>query len=207
MNVDRPGTGTRRSDERWGLRRTLALLVVLATHLAVLASLVTPSRTGRLAPSTMNYVEVMALAPVHLPKLRTESVRPRRLSGNRTATITAPVRESLAAQVSAAPSSSPNGSGSGVDWTAEARRALRAYEIRQHQPPSGYSVSSEPVEDNWWPQAQRHVGAKFKTANGDWIVWIDDSCYQLAGSESSASTRGATLPRTICPDKTAAVTP
>jgi hypothetical protein len=86
-----------------------------------------------------------------------------------------------------------------VDWAAEARRAVQAFEIRSHQPSRNNSVSGSPAEDHWWPRVQHHAGDRFKTANGDWIVWINSSCYQVASSASLAGAPGATLPPTICP--------
>ena len=71
--------------------------------------------------------------------------------------------------------------GTAVDWAAEARRAVQAFDIRSHLPASNQSVSGSPAEDHWWPRRQHHAGDQFKTANGDWIVWINDSCYQLTG--------------------------
>jgi hypothetical protein len=75
---------------------------------------------------------------------------------------------------------------------------LQAFEIRNHQPPSDNTLSGSPAEDSWWPQARRHAGNPFKTATGDWIVWINASCYQVASSAANAYTLGAMLPPTIC---------
>jgi hypothetical protein len=102
--------------------------------------------------------------------------------------------------MSPAPASSSDGSGSGVDWAAEARRALHAFEIRNRQPSINNSISSKPGEDNWWPQALHHAGDQFKTANGDWIVWINTNCYQVASSGPSAYALDAWQPQTICHD-------
>lgn len=183
---------------RWGLPRYVTLLVVLTLHLALIAALVM-SQTGSLPTSTVHSVELLFLPPVHLPKVRSENGPPRRLSSDTAITIAPPVLDSPS--TSPAAGSSSDGSGSGVDWAAEARRALQAFEIRNHQPPSNKSVSSEPADDNWWPRAQHHAGEQFKTANGDWIVWINASCYRVASSGPNAYARDATLPPVICPDQ------
>jgi hypothetical protein len=183
----------------WGLPRYVALLVVLTLHVALIAALVMTSQTGSLPASTVHTVELLFLPPVTLPKVRSENARPRRLSGDTAIAIAPPVLESPSPSMSPPPASSPDGNGSGVDWAAEARRALQAFEIRNHQPPSNNSVSSEPADVNWWPQSQHHAGEQFKTANGDWIVWINASCYQVASSGPSAYALGAMLPQTICP--------
>ncbi len=54
------------------------------------------------------------------------------------------------------------------------------------------------MDDNWWPRVH-HAGEQFKTANGDWIVWINSKCYQVAGSAPPAYAPGANLLQTICP--------
>lgn len=174
----------------------MTLLVVLTLHLALIAALVM-SQTGSLPTSTVHSVELLFLPPVHLPKVRSENAPPRRLSGDTAITIAPPALDSPS--TSPAAGSSSDGSGSGVDWAAEARRALQAFEIRNHQPLSNKSVSSEPADDNWWPRARHHAGEQFKTANGDWIVWINASCYQVASSNLSAYALGTALPQTICP--------
>ncbi|MDP9082615.1 MAG: hypothetical protein M3N50_02460 [Pseudomonadota bacterium] len=85
-----------------------------------------------------------------------------------------------------------------MDWTAEAHRALQAFEIRNHQPGTGIPLSSSPAEQHWWPRTRHHAGDQYKTANGDWIVWISSNCYQVASSGSRGNAAVETLPNTIC---------
>jgi hypothetical protein len=139
---------------------------------------------------------VMIISPAALPKVRAENSRPR-LSGDTAITIAAPT---LGSDSSSSVSGSA-GSGSGVNWAAEARRAVRAFDIRNHQPPIHDSLSSSPADDNWWPRTQHHAGDQYKIANGDWIVWINASCYQVATSGPSPYANEAILPRTVCPGK------
>jgi hypothetical protein len=180
----------------WGLPRYATLLVVLALHLALVAALVMASRTWNISGSANDPVELLFLPPANVSKVRAENSRPKRLSGD-TAILIAPAFDS------ASPSPSPpafasDGNGSGVDWAAEARRALQAFEIRNHQPPSDNTMSISPAEESWWPRARRHAGEQFKMANGDWIVWINTSCYQVASSAANRYALGAMLPPTIC---------
>ena len=88
----------------------------------------------------------------------------------------------------------------GVDWAAEARRALKAYEIRSHRPPSNNSVSGEPG-DMWLRQQQHHVGDQVRTPTGDWVVRISADCYQVAKSGPSLDAVGTTLPQPVCLDR------
>jgi hypothetical protein len=184
----------------WGLPRYMTLLVVLGLHLALIAALVMTSRTRSLPASPVRSVELLYLPPVVLPKVRSEMARPRSLSWDTAITVSPPLLGSASVPMSSPPASSSDGKGSGVDWAAEARRALHAFDIRSHQPPSNNSVSSEPG-DEWLRQVPRHAGEQIKTANGDWIVWINANCYQVARSGSGIYVPGATLPQTICRDQ------
>ena len=180
----------------WDFSRYAILIIVLALHLALVALLARASRIGIPAASVEQSVEVLFLPPAILPKVRFENARPRRLSGD-TAIIAPPDLDSLLPSTQS--SSGSNGRGSGVDWAAEARRALQAFEIRNHRPPGNSSVSGGPAEEHWWPRGNHRVGEQYKTANGDWIVWINDNCYQIAVAGPSTETVGAAQPQTVCP--------
>jgi hypothetical protein len=183
--------------EGWGRSRYVTLIVVIGVHLGLVAALMMASRTQIGALSTEQPVELMLFPPANAPKVRPESFRPKRLSGDTAIAIAPPEFDSVAPSP-ASDTSATNGNGSGVDWKAEARRALQAYEIRNRLPQSDNSLSGSPAEENWWPQARRRAGAPFKTASGDWIVWINSNCYQVATSQANAYTLGAMLPRTVC---------
>ncbi len=180
----------------WGPSRYTILACVLALHVGVLALLVWASRSENLAYATEQSVQLLYLPAVQLPKVRAENTRPRRLSGADISVALPDLNPSLPPGQSGAAS---NGSGSGVDWAAEARRALQAFEIRSHRPASNPSVSGSPAEENWWPRARHYAGEQYKTGNGDWIVWVNESCYQIAVSGPSTFAPGAAPPQTICP--------
>jgi hypothetical protein len=172
---------------------------VLAVHLVLIAVLIMMSRTGRIATATANTVQVLLVAPVYPPKVRVMANLPRR-GRNLTVTVEPPVLESLSFPVSQASGSSANGEGSGVDWAAEARRALQAFEIRNHQHSASQSVSGRPEDDHWPLHAQHHAGERFKTENGDWMVWVDANCYEIARAGSGAYAHVAPLTEPICQD-------
>ena len=184
---------------RWGSERYLTLLLVITVHAGLLAWLVSALRAPRAAAEgSAESVQLVFIPPRILPRIRLESPQPLRL---RMGTPAAPPPPRLDAASSLAPeaptgSGSTNG-GSGVDWAAEARRALQAFEIRSHQPASGNLVSRRsPAEQPWWPA--HRPGDRYKTADGNWIVWIDSSCYQVATSSPAANGSGP-QPLTICP--------
>lgn len=190
---------------RWGPPRYLCLLAVLSLHVMFIALLLMRAPAGNPVAAAVQSVEVLVLPPVSPPKVRVANLPPRRLSVDAATTAEPPVLVSPSISTWSASSASSNGSGSGVDWLAEKRRAVQAFEIRQHQPATARSVSGRPGEDIWWPRAVHHAGDQFKTPNGDWIVWINANCYQVATSGPSPFVPGAIMPETICHEPPGAV--
>jgi len=183
----------------WGTSRSIVLLVVLVLHVAALALLVAASRTRNIVASTERPIEIMVLPPTKAPQVRAENIRPQRLSTNIAIGLAPPAFNSSS---ESGPSSAPDGHGSAVNWAAEAHRAVRAFEIRRDHPAnSAMSVSS--LRDEWWPH-EHHAGDQFKTASGDWIVWVNANCYQVASWQANATVLNASPPRTICPAQSGA---
>ena len=171
-------------------------------HLALVAWLMLPTPMPLMAAWAEQPVEVVFLSSASAAKIHAEKFRPLVLSGDTAISIDPPVLVSEYSGSSPSGSDS-DGSGPGVDWKAEARRALQAYEIRNREPPNDAALSVSPAEETWWPQARHRPGVRYKTANGDWIVWINSSCYQIATSAPSASAPGAMLSETICTGESA----
>jgi hypothetical protein len=181
--------------------RYLTAAGVLAVHVALIAALMLAWRPGRLGSTAANAVQLVYLAPVAPPpQPRTPVANLRRRGGGMNMTVAPPAMDQASFPAAAVPGSS-NGEGTGVDWAAEARRALQAFEIRHHQPAPNQSVSGGPEEEHWHPGKQHHAGEKFKNANGDWIVWIDANCYEIASAGSRAYAHVAPLTEPICQDQ------
>lgn len=171
-------------------------LAVLALHLALLALLLRTSRNLNLAPATEQSIEVLLLPPAKVPPVRIENTRPQRLSTDVMIAFAPPALNSPSEPGSSA---APDGRGPAVNWTAEAHRAVRAFEIRRDQPPSAAQSVSSPW-DSWWPRHRgHHAGDRYKTDSGDWIVWIDANCYQVASWHAGATVANTSPPQTICP--------
>jgi hypothetical protein len=174
------------------------LIVVLALHCTVLALLLTTSRTLRIAGLAEHPVELVLIPAQKAPKVRAENNPPRRLSTHVVPSLPPPV---LTSSLQTAPAfegqgSTGDGHGSGVNWVAEAHRAVRAYEIRRDQSKNAaLSVSSTPDEQG---SREHHAGDRQKTDNGDWIVWINANCYQVASWHSGATALGTISPQPIC---------
>jgi hypothetical protein len=182
----------------WGLSRFLALVAVLALHVAVLLLFLMNSQAPAVNESTDVAVQLLSLPRAIPVKIYPEIPRPRRLNADAPISLTPPVVDLTS--LSPPPSASiADGSGRGVDWLAEKRRAVNAYEIRTHQPPTRDSLSGSPAEEHWWPRSRHHAGEQYKTNTGDWIVWITDGCYQVATAGPNPNVPGALLPLTVCP--------
>jgi hypothetical protein len=171
--------------------RPTIFFLVLALHLAILALLLMPGT--RIAADGGHPMELVYLAPVKPPKLRIENTRPQRVSTDITVALASPL---LNSSPSAGSSSAPDGRGPAVNWTAEAHRAVRAFEIRRNQTQNrALSVSSSLDVSG---ALEHHAGDQSKTENGDWIVWINADCYQIASWHSGTATVEAISPHTIC---------
>jgi hypothetical protein len=178
----------------WSTPRLTIFLGVLAIHAALLALLLFGSRTQTLTAATEHSIDLMLLPPRKIPKVSIEFSRVQRLSTDMPIVLAPPVLNPVSP---AGLSSEPDGRGSVVNWAAEAHRAIRAFEIRRDQPTTGATFVSD-FADGWWPPREHHVGMKVKTPNGDWVVWIDPNCYQVATGSSKGAEPGETEPATVC---------
>ncbi len=185
---------TRHPRAKESLLRPTVFVVVLALHLATLALLLATSRTLNRAGPTEHPLEVMLLAPEKTPKVFVDNTRPPRVSTNIAVSLAPPL---LNSSLQSGPSTAPDGHGSEVNWTAEAHRAVRAYEIRREQSPTNSAISVSSSLDERGSR-EHHAGDQLKTASGDWIVWINAHCYQVASWHSGASPFGAISSETIC---------
>jgi hypothetical protein len=181
--------------------RSIALFIVIAMHAAVIAAFMLRSLTVRVPAAGQQSIEVLLLPPARAPPIVAEASRPKALR-RAPMVIPSPTLDALSLPPSLSASDKPasmtDGQGSGVDWNAEAHRAIHAFEIRSHQPKDGISVSGTPAEEHWWRRLQHHAGERFKMPNGDWIVWIDANCYQVASAQSSSYALSGSLPQTVC---------
>jgi hypothetical protein len=176
----------------------MTFLVVLALHLAIIALLLFwPART--VFKSSDMAVELMLIAPTPVPRVRFDHIRPHAPNVNR---AIAPLPPELNPNRQSTSQSAGRGNnGLAVNWAAEARRAVEAYEIRRDVPPS--NVIAGASRDEWWPQRGHHAGDRYKTENGDWIVWISANCYQIASWRPGDPAIGVPPLRTICPSESA----
>src|SRR3974390_737541 len=115
--------------ENLGRSRPIVLIVVLTLHLSMLALLLANSRTLSITGSIEHPVELVYLPAQKAPTVRVENNPSRRLSID-IAMLPAPKLLTSSRTGSAftwdAHGADADGQGSGVNWIAEAHRAVRA---------------------------------------------------------------------------------
>jgi hypothetical protein len=175
--------------------RLIALLVVLGCHLGVIAVLVAESASPKVGAAAADPpLELVYLPPVKFPQALADSAHPKHVSVDVGLALTPP---SLDGSSLPAPLSQNGGGGAGVNWAAEAHRAVKAFEIRRDEHVI-HSVLGTSAWDGWLPLGPHHAGDKYRTESGDWIVWIDSNCYQIATWRDGAPLQDENPPQTIC---------
>jgi hypothetical protein len=150
---------------------------VLALHLAVVALLLMGTRSPPGSPSAAGpAIEVMVLPPPKMPTARADGAHLQRLKVDVGMSLAPP---SVASSWQSESAGGSDGGTPGVNWAAEARRAVKAFEIRRDQQVM-HSTLGITLWDSWLARQPHHAGERLRTDNGDWIVWIDSNCYQVA---------------------------
>lgn len=187
--------------EGWERSRYAVLVIVLMLHAALITALLFVLPTRHPPGKATNSLELVFLAPAAPPKVRIPQIALRGPHADIPLELVPPVLGIASIPMSAGGSASTGSGHASVDWTAEARRALQAFEIRSHQITGHKSVSARPEEDYWIPSGHHHAGEQLRIANGDWIVWIDANCYKVASSGPGASGTDYKIPEVICGPK------
>ena len=151
-------------------------MAVVVLHLAVVALLFMGNRSPPGFPTDSTGIEVMVLPPPKLPTARADGAHLQRLKADTGLSLAPP---SLDPSWQRAPAGGSDGGTPGVNWAAEARRAVQAFEIRRDQQVT-HSTLGISLWDSWLARQPHHAGERLRTENGDWIVWIDSDCYQVA---------------------------
>jgi hypothetical protein len=179
--------------------RTLILAGLLAVHLALLVWALLASRTTSVTVPSEIPISLVYLPPIQFPRVHAEHTRLEPMRTNVAVGVAPPLfaSSSLTGSLSAS-----DGRGSAVNWAAEAHRAVRAFEIRRDHPRTSAISVSMSWED--WVLREHRVGERFKTEGGDWVVWINANCYQVASWDPNAPPLNPDPPPTICRDPEAA---
>jgi hypothetical protein len=183
----------------WTASRWSAVVAVLALHLAVVALWLMDSHSPPGFPSAAPSIEVMILPPPKLPTARADGAHLQRLKVDTGISLAPPSLDSSWQSASAGGS---EGGTPGVNWAAEAHRAVKAFEIRRDQQVTHETLGIS-LWDSWLARQPHHAGERLRTDNGDWIVWVDSDCYQVAHWHAG-KLQDADPPTTTCVGEKAA---
>jgi hypothetical protein len=156
----------------WGRSRYAALLGVLALHVAVLTGMLIAANT-RTTPAAIP-IELLVLpqnvAPT-VPPTPTSSDRRKRV----TAALRSPPPDALTVTT---PNPTSEVAGPLVDWSQEAHNVAEniARTVPALDETKPFARSDSPFAE---PSAH-HKGEQIPTADGRWMVFVSDNCYQLS---------------------------
>jgi hypothetical protein len=179
--------------------RLASVLIVLAIHAVFVALLLMSGGGSTTLPARLEdpAIELVYLPPPVVPKLRAGIPRPDHITLDPGISLS---HLPLPSPFISAPAAQPDGDGGpGVNWMAEAQRAIEAYEIRRDQHVVHEGLGLSPW-GGWLPESQHYSGEKYRTASGDWVVWINGTCYQVASWHDGKPPPPdqQTPPETIC---------
>jgi hypothetical protein len=181
----------------WRLSRYLTLAAVLALHAILLAALLVAPRYGILLASPNQSIELL-----YLPASTARETRPVPPLTFSPETLLPSLPSNALTIVAPSPAFPMNDAGRrDVDWGEEERRAAEAFANSNAAPITrDKSNSTSSASAGSFPEPRHHAGEQFKLDTGDWIVWINDYCYQISEwAPRAGGSLGVSLPDTICP--------
>ena len=160
--------------QQWGRSRYAALLGVLALHVAVLTGLIIAAKTRIQAMPTATPIALLVLpqnaAPIAPP--------PPTLSDRRKKVSPIPVPPPPDAPTVTTPNSTPGIAGPFIDWSQEAHDV--AANIARSAPAP--EETRPPILRNspFAAPPPHYRGEQIPTADGRWMVFVSEDCYQLS---------------------------
>jgi hypothetical protein len=180
--------------QRWGRSRYAALLGVLALHVAVLTSLLIAARTSTRTTPAAIPIELLVLPQDAAPS----APPPPTSSDRRKKVTTAPLPPPPDALTVTTPNPTSGTAGPSINWSQEAHNAAeniaRGATVPDETKPS--ALSNSPFAE---PPAH-HKGEQIPTADGRWMVFVSEDCYQLSKEIThitNATNTGVTI-QTYC---------
>jgi hypothetical protein len=180
--------------QRWGRSRYVALLAVLALHVTLLTGLMIAAKTRLLTAPAAPPIELLILpqktAPT-VPSPPTASDRHKKVTAN-------PLSLPPDALTVVSPNVASDVAGPPVDWSQEAH--IAAASIAKGAPALNDTITAPKSNSPFAAPLAHHKGEQIPTADGRWMVYVTDDCYQLSKSMTSvtnATNNGMSL-QTYC---------
>ena len=155
--------------------RIVALLAVLALHVAVLTGLVSAAKTRMRATPAAPPIELLILPQNPIPTPPTLPDRRKKVP----ATPLAPQPDALTVVTPDATSVV----GPPIDWSQEAHNA--AASIAKGAPALNDTNPALQSNSPFAAPPAHHKGEQIPTEDGRWIVYVTDDCYQVSKSMTS----------------------
>jgi hypothetical protein len=164
--------------KKWGPSRLVALLVVLVLHLSMVIALLIVAKTRILRSSARTPVELLVL-PRNTPPLSSVPP-PAAASRSRTSAPVIPPSSAITINPPAAAADSVAGP---VDWAQEAHTVAAGIAKKDSAGRSREAVPS--TSSPFAAPPPHHKGDQIPTADGQWIVYVSEDCYQVSKSITS----------------------
>jgi len=163
-------------------RDFVALIAVLAFHLAMIAALIA-AKAGRVSISQISPMELLLLPPARVSK----SPPPRESQSVKHQPEELTIAPTFAVPPSwpALPTESPEPN---IDWANEAKQAaqgipdkgeFRSLDSRRESP------ADTPAKSIFPDLPAHHAGEQFRTDDGRWAVFVSDDCYEISDPYAS----------------------
>jgi hypothetical protein len=165
--------------QRWGRARYVSLLAVLALHVALITGLIIAAKTRFLATPTAAPIELLILPQNIAPTVPP----PPALSDPRKKVAATPLAPPPDALDLVTPNSPSEVAGPPIDWSEEAHKA--AASLARSTPAPNDMKAAPPSNSPFALPPAHHKGEQIPTADGQWMVFVTDDCYQLSKSITS----------------------
>jgi hypothetical protein len=168
--------------QKWGRSRYFALLIVFALHVALVIALIVAAKTRVLFTPVPNPIELLLLSPNTVPQ-----TAPPPALASRPKKVTPPAVPPSSA-ITIEPSAAPvENVGPLVDWAQEAQDVAAGIAKKSSAERRHDIASAPPPGSPFAPPPVHHKGEQFPTADGQWIVFVSDDCYQVSKSITSVT--------------------
>jgi hypothetical protein len=165
--------------QRWGRSRYVALFVVLALHVALLTALIVAAKTRFLTTPAAPPIELLILPQNTAPTVPP----PPALSDRRKKVAETPLAPPPDALTVVTPNSTSEVAGPPIDWSQEAHNA--AASIAKGAGALNDTIPAPSSNSPFAAPPAHHKGEQIPTADGRWIVYVTDDCYQVSKSMTS----------------------
>jgi hypothetical protein len=161
--------------QKWGRSRYIAILVVSAIHLGVVIALILTVKSLHLTAPAPQTIDLLVL-PSNIDARKPEP--PPTLQSRSKRALSLPVPPSSAITVNPSAEATDSVEAPGVDWAQEARNVAAGIAKETSPGRSGEPPASPPSA--FAPPPPHHKGEQIPTADGRWILYVSDDCYQVS---------------------------